>query len=307
MVSMPPGTGAAASAVAQKTGELARAAWSEIKAIYARRQGAMEGGLPPSSQEIAAITAQDEHYGGQRATQAQVRSYFLPIIMAGDGKKYLQRSAAMLLSGKLLGLMAPFILRRLVNSMSVSTVTTSGGAAALASGFAPGPFVFWKAAAALVAWGAARSLSTVLTQYHMVEVTRLIQGALRRVSNSAFEKLHSLDLKFHKKGSRGSIFAINKALRSMEQGLRFTLGFFSGMVVETVFLGAALGAFCGPVYLGNMAVTLAAYVAFTRGIQQERMDLVRNKKDTEKAQEFLQNESITNYESVKAFSAEGLE
>ena len=100
---------------------------------------------------------------------------------------------------------------------------------------------------------------------------------------------------------------MNKALRSMEISLRYIFGLFSANIVETAFLSFALGAYCGPLYLANFAVTLAAYCKFTRGVSRRRLDIVRDKKDMEKNQEFFQNESIANFESVKAFSGEKLE
>ena len=98
----------------------------------------------------------------------------------------------------------------------------------------------------------------------MLNITKLIQQSLERISNKSFAHLHNLDLNYHKKSSRNSIFAINRALRSIESGLRYFLGFFSGMVVEFTFLCIALGKFCGPLYLGNMVLTFAAYLRYTR-------------------------------------------
>ena len=67
------------------------------------------------------------------------------------------------------------------------------------------------------------------------------------------------------------MFAINRALRSIESGLRYFLGFFSGMFVETGFLCFALGAYCGPLYLANSVLTLAAFLKFTKSMGQERI------------------------------------
>jgi ABC-type transport system involved in Fe-S cluster assembly fused permease/ATPase subunit len=79
------------------------------------------------------------------------------------------------------------------------------------------------------------------------------------------------------------------------------------MVVEFGFLCFALGAFCGPLYLGNLVLTFAAYLRYTKQMGKERIGQVRAKKEFEKKQEFFQNESITNYETVKAFNNEKLE
>ena len=79
------------------------------------------------------------------------------------------------------------------------------------------------------------------------------------------------------------------------------------MVVELGFLCIALGTYCGPLYLANMVATTFAYFKYTRSMGVARILQVRSKKEFEKKQEFFQNESITNYETVKAFNNETLE
>ena len=79
------------------------------------------------------------------------------------------------------------------------------------------------------------------------------------------------------------------------------------MAVEFTFLCAALGTNCGPLYLLNLVATFGAYLAYTRSVGKERIGEVRTKKDIEKKQEFFLNESIQNYETVKAFGGEKVE
>ena len=75
--------------------------------------------------------------------------------------------------------------------------------------------------------------------------------------------MHELDLTYHKKGSKASVFSINKALRSMEGGLRFSIGFFPETFIETSFLAAAMMRCCGPQYLFNCLLTVFIYSKFT--------------------------------------------
>ena len=58
--------------------------------------------------------------------------------------------------------------------------------------------------------------------------------------------------------------------------------------------------------MANMVLTFGAYLKYTRQMGNERIGYVRDKKEFEKKQEFFQNESITNYETVKAFNNESL-
>mmetsp|Transcript_12011 Transcript_12011/g.20277 ORF Transcript_12011/g.20277 Transcript_12011/m.20277 type:complete len:434 (+) Transcript_12011:1505-2806(+) len=166
----------------------------------------------------------------------------------------------------------------------------------------------WKVSIGVLLFGASKIASTILVQNHVIQMTKLIQEGLERVSQRAFSHLHELDLGFHKQSSsRDSVFAINRALRSLDSGLRFFLCFFSGMIVESAFLATAIGWNCGPIYLLNMVATMGAYIAFSYQKAQERMEIVREKKNKEKVQEIFQGESIQNYESVKAFGTESFE
>ena len=148
-------------------------------------------------------------------------------------------------------------------------------------------------------WGFTRVATNVLLCYQMNFVTEGIQGGIRRISSASFKHLHKLDLNYHKQSSKNTVFGINRALRSIDQGLRFFLGFFSQMAIEFLFLCGALGVFCGPKYLVNMLITFALYTAFTKRISKKRIGQIKAKMLIDKRQEFYQNESIMNYETVK--------
>jgi hypothetical protein len=57
-----------------------------------------------------------------------------------------------LLSGKFLGLLSPFILKYIVNSMMVQKAGSAVGS----------NLVFWKAGLCVMLWGATKAMSTVL-------------------------------------------------------------------------------------------------------------------------------------------------
>lgn len=56
-----------------------------------------------------------------------------------------------------------------------------------------------------------------------------------------------------------------------------------------------------------MLFTLGVYTLFTKRISEYRGKEVKNRKEAEKKSEFYLNESIMNYETVKAFNNEELE
>lgn len=130
---------------------------------------------------------------------------------------------------------------------------------------------------------------------------------MRRVSFESFKHLHTLDLNFHKASSKNTVFAINRAIRSIESGLRFTFGFFSPIAFEFILLCGMLQFYCGPAYLANMIVTLGLYTKYSLTFSKKRIVYIRDQKNKEKKQEFYLNESIMNYETVKSFNNINLE
>jgi len=60
------------------------------------------------------------------------------------------------------------------------------------------------------------------------------------------------------------VFGINRAIRSIETGLRFVVGFFTPIAFEFILLCSMLLFYCGPAYLGNMLITLGLYTKYSR-------------------------------------------
>lgn len=56
-----------------------------------------------------------------------------------------------------------------------------------------------------------------------------------------------------------------------------------------------------------MILTLGLYTKYSISFSKQRVVYIRDQKDTEKKQEFYLNESIMNYETVKAFNNSTME
>jgi len=67
----------------------------------------------------------------------------------------------------------------------------------------------------------------------------ILQGT-QRISSNAFQHLHNLDIDFHKTSSKNTVFALNRATRSIETGARFLLGFFTPVAIEFILLCGVL-------------------------------------------------------------------
>ena len=104
----------------------------------------------------------------------------------------------------------------------------------------------------------------------MINVAEIIQHCVRKLSFKSFTHLHNLDLNFHKTSSKNTVFAINRALKSLESAMRFTLGFATPIVIEFFLLCGMLNFYCGPKYLGNMMLTLAAYTYYSKTFSDKR-------------------------------------
>ena len=98
--------------------------------------------------------------------------------------------------------------------------------------------------------------------------------------------MHRLDLNYHKQSSKNTVFAINRALRSLEGGLKLVLGVFSSMAIEFTFLCVALTYTCGPRYLLNMLFTLGAYTYYTNYVSTKRIAVMKQKMMIDKRLEF---------------------
>ena len=105
----------------------------------------------------------------------------------------------------------------------------------------------------------------------MIYIARFIQDGVKRVSKQAFTHLHKLDMNFHKVSSKNTVFAINRAIRSIESGMRFAVGFFSPIAFEFILLCGMLQFYCGPIYLANMLATLGLYAHFTKTYSKKRV------------------------------------
>ena len=173
-------------------------------------------------------------------------------------RRIFRYTCMLMVVSKGLTIASPFFLKGVVDSMAL------GGTMNLTS--------LWLG---IGAFGLTRLLSTCTGEYRMLLVTDFIQRGSRRISFDAFKHLHALDLNFHKTNSKNTVFAINRAIRSIESAMRFGLGFATPVALELLMLCTMLQYICGPKYLVNMALTLAAYTYFSKAFSVSRRVEIR--------------------------------
>ncbi|CDW83458.1 metal abc transporter permease [Stylonychia lemnae] len=221
------------------------------------------------------------------ATKKEIRAYLQPIIFNKEAKSILYKSTLLLALSKSLAIASPFFLKYTVNAISLGAQMDIN-----------------MACLGIIGFGTARILSTVFQEIRMKQIADIIQIGAKNVSMQAFKHLHELDIYFHKVSSKNTVFAINRAIRSIESALRFTLGFFAPVGFEFVLLCGTFQLYFGFPYLANMLVTLGFYTILTKKYSTYRQNIIRERKNHEKKSEFYLNESMMNYDTVKNFNRE---
>lgn len=145
------------------------------------------------------------------------------MIFNEDTKKIFYKSMLLLAASKILTISSPFFLKITVNALAEASKLDMN-----------------LAMLGILGFGAARILSTLFSEIRMKQISDIILLGAKKVSINAFQHLHMLDIYFHKISSKNTVFAINRAIRSIESALRFTLGFFAPVAFEFVLLCATL-------------------------------------------------------------------
>lgn len=193
-----------------------------------------------------------------RATKKEIRQFITPYVMKGEMKSLFRQSMLLLLVAKSASLISPFCLKAAVNALAVASQVD-----------------FTTACVSIGAFGALRLISSVSTEVRMNKITEIIQSSTKKISTRAFDHLHALDLYFHRVSAKNTVFAVHRAIKSIDSGLRFTLGFFVPVIFEFSMLCGMLYFYCGPLYLGNMLVTLTFYTVFSKEYSKYRQKIIR--------------------------------
>ena len=189
----------------------------------------------------------------------------MPFIFHKDSKHLFYNSMVLLVGSKGLAVASPYLLKQIVDSMTIAASVD-----------------FYTAGTSIVIFGLARFGATFFQEMRMVQVSKFINAGVRRVSSTSFKHLHELDMNFHKVSSKNTVFGINRAIRSIESGLRFAIGFFSPVACEFLLLTGMLWGYCGLPYMLNMMLTLGLYTKYSMVSSKQRVVHIRERKNYEK-------------------------
>lgn len=161
---------------------------------------------------------------------------------------------------------------------------------------------------ALVGYGFARLLSSVLGELRDAIFARVIQGAVRTVARSVFSHLFRLSLRFHLERQTGGM---NRDIERGTKGIGFLLNFtvfniLPTLVEITLVLGILIYRY--DIWFAVVTfATIAVYIAFTLIVTEWRTVFRRTMNDLDSKANGKAVDALINYETVKYFGNEQYE
>jgi ABC-type multidrug transport system fused ATPase/permease subunit len=204
----------------------------------------------------------------------------------------LTASLSLTLAGKVAGVLAPLLLGAAVNRL------TEGQGAAMQ--------VSATFAALALGWAGIRLLSAAAPQLRDAIFTPVAQAAQARAASETFAHALSLSIDYHQTKRTGSLSrVIDRGARSMDFLLRALVFNLGPTLIELIIAAVVLGAAYDWRFALTAVVTVLVYVVVTFVISDWRIAHRRalNEADSEAAGRAV--DALINYETVKAFGAEG--
>jgi ATP-binding cassette, subfamily B, heavy metal transporter len=191
--------------------------------------------------------------------------------------------------GKFTNLAVPLALKELVDALDVKDA----------------PLVLVMPVALLLAYGASRVATTLLTELRQIVFARVMARVSRKVTLQVFRHLHALSLRFHLARRTGGV------ARDIERGgsaISDLLDWTIYTIFPTLFEVVLVTVFLVWMYdwgFGAIAIlTLIAYAAYTFKITEWRTKYYRASVEADTRANERAVDSLLNYETVKYFGNE---
>ncbi len=162
--------------------------------------------------------------------------------------------------------------------------------------------------AMVIAYNAARIVSTGFVQLRDSWFASVGQYAVRRLAFRTFVHLHELSLRFHLERRTGGLSrVIERGTKGIESIVRFTILGSAPTIIEFAFAAAVFGIAYGWQYLAVVVVTVMLYIWFTVVASDWRIHIRRDMNTSDTDANTKTVDSLLNYETVKYFGNEGME
>ena len=220
-----------------------------------------------------------------------------------EGRADLRRNVVLavivLVLAKFVTIAVPIIFKEVTD---VLTGEATGTSALSATSIAIG------ASGLILAYATLRVLMMALNQIRDVLFTRVGQNAVRKLNNRTFRHLHRLSLRFHLERRTGGLSrVIERAARGVELILRMGVLQMVPTALELVLVCGLLTIYFDWTYAAIIALTVAAYMAFTFQASEWRIAIRREMNDSDNEATTKAVDSLLNFETVKYFGNEDLE
>ncbi len=195
-------------------------------------------------------------------------------------------------AGKLTGVMAPLLLGRAVNSL------TRHAHAAVQLG--------WSFAALAIGWSVIRFLSAAAPQLRDIVFGKVAIAAQRRAGAEAFEHALRLSIDFHQTKRTGALSrTVDRGARAVDFLLRVLVFNLAPTALELIFAAGVLAKAYDWRFAATAVVTVFIYGVFTFAISDWRISHRRRLNEADSEASGRAVDALLNYETVKAFGAEG--
>ena len=231
---------------------------------------------------------------GPSSAWRALRSLADVVLRSGAPQLHARLTAALVLTvaGKVLGVGAPLLLGAAVNRLAAG----QGAAVGAASAFA----------AFVAGWALIRFFSAAAPQARDALFSTVSLAAQRRAAADAFGHALALSLDYHQTKRSGTLSrTIERGARSVDLLLRALVFNLAPTGFELVLAAGVLGAAYDWRFAATAVVTVLIYGVLTFAISNWRLEhrRVMNAADSEASGQVI--DSLLNYETVKAFGAEG--
>jgi len=188
----------------------------------------------------------------------------------------------------------PLLLKQLIDAMSISPSDPTA--------------VVVVPMALLLAYGALRLSTSILTELRELVFAKATQGAARSIALQTFEHLHALSLRFHLERQTGGMTRdIERGVRGIESLISFTLFNIGATLVEVFLVLSVLAVKFDAWFAWITLGALGLYIAFTVLLTEWRTKFRRQANEFDSAAHAKAVDSLLNYETVKYFNNEAFE
>ncbi|TVT78504.1 MAG: ABC transporter ATP-binding protein/permease [Denitromonas halophila] len=226
---------------------------------------------------------------GQRHDLTTIKT-LLPYLWSYKGRVFL--ALACLLGAKVANVGVPIVFKHMVDALSIT----------------PEQAFIVVPAALVMAYGALRFMTSMLTELRELIFARVTQQAVRNISLQVFRHLHALSLRFHLERQTGGLTRdIERGTRSIGSLISYTLYSILPTLVEVGLVIGILYVNYDPIFSIITAVALTLYISFTVKITNWRTALRRKANELDSAANARAIDSLLNFETVKYFNNEEFE